>query len=402
MPPPTGLAARRVPQQALALAVLLFALAMTPVAGAETRTPTPTPTPTSPASRTAAPASPASWTAAPASPASWTARPTVGASAVGASGVSASGSGGRPYVYLEGPPGTVLQDRLSVTNSGTAPVTVRLRGADADHAQDSGHGATGPTETGTGTGTKTGTETGTGTGTGTKTGTGTGTGTGAWLRTAVAEVTVPARTRADVPFSVTVPTGATPGDHSGAILVESGDRSVGVRVHVRVGGPTLAALTVEDVSVSGRTVHYTLVNRGNTVLTPRIAVHADGVFGALLRRAARTLPVELLPGQRVRLGEPWRDAPALDSVTVRLRVTASGGAHGEATARAVFVPWAAVTGGALLLLAAVAAGAYAYRLRRSRGRSPEDAGSGQSSGDQRHSGTRRSGTGHVVKAGAES
>ncbi|SCF87383.1 hypothetical protein [Streptomyces sp. Ncost-T10-10d] len=331
MPSPTGHAAR------LALAVMLFTFVMAPVAGAAAGRPTPPST------------------------ASWTAQPAR----------SGSGTdGGRPYFYLEGPPGTVLQDRLSVTNSGTAPVTVRLRGADAYNAEDGGFAVRG----GKGS-----------------------TGTGAWLRTAVAQVTVPARTRADVPFSVTVPTGATPGDHPGAIVVRSGDRSVGVRIQLRVGGPTLAALTVEDVTVSGRTIHYTLVNRGNTALAPRIAVGADGVFGTLLRRKARTLPVELLPGQRVRLGEPWRDAPALDSVTVRLRVTAAGGAHSEATARAAFVPWAPVTGGALLLLAAVAAGAYAYRLRRSRGRPPDDGRSGQSLGDQRHSERR-----NLVKAGAES
>ncbi|WP_327367805.1 COG1470 family protein [Streptomyces sp. NBC_01217] len=333
MPSPTGHATR------LALAVLLFTLAMTPAAGAETRTPKPAGTE------------------------SWTAQPAV----------SGSGTGGaRPYFYLEGPPGTVLQDRLSVTNSGTAPVTVRLRGADAYNTDDGGFAV----RDGKGS-----------------------TGTGAWLRTAAAEVTVPARTRADVPFSVTVPAGATPGDHPGAIIVRSGDRSMGVRIQLRVGGPTLAALTVEDVSVSGRTIHYTLVNRGNTALTPRLAVGADGVFGKLLRRGARTLPVELLPGQRVRLSEPWRDAPALDSATVRLRVTAAGGAHGEATARAVFVPWAA-GGAALLLLAAVAAGAYACRLRRARGRPPGDGDGGRpgpSSGGQRHTGRR-----YLVKAGVES
>ncbi|MFB6991299.1 hypothetical protein [Streptomyces sp. NPDC056304] len=333
MPSPPGHAAR------LALTVLLFVLATPPVAGAADRTPTP-------------------------GEAAWTARPAV------------SGSGtddGRPYFYLEGPPGTVLQDRLSVTNPGTAPVTVRLSGADAYNAEYGGFSV----RRGTGS-----------------------TGTGAWLRTAAAEVTVPARTRADVPFSVTVPAGATPGDHPGAIVVRGGGRSVGVRVQLRVGGPTLAALTVEDVSVSGRTIHYTLVNRGNTVLAPRITVGAEGVFGTLLRREARTLAVELLPGQRVRLAEPWRDAPALDSATVRLRVTAAGGAHGEATARAVFVPWLPVTGGALLILAAVAAGAYAYRLRRSRGRPSGGADGGRpgpSSGERQHSESR-----HLAKAGAES
>ncbi|WTG05052.1 hypothetical protein OHA19_24455 [Streptomyces sp. NBC_00012] len=314
---------------------------MTPVAGAAPRTPPHT------------------------GAASWTAQPAV----------SGSGTGGRPYVYLEGPPGTVLQDRISVTNRGRSPVTVRLSGADAKGGRSA-------------------------------------TGTGRWLRTAATEVTVPARTRADVPFTVTVPTGATPGDRPAAIVVHGGDRTVGVPVRLRVGGPTLAALTVENVSVSGRTIHYTLVNRGNAVLAPRLAVRADGVFGTLLRREARALPVEVRPGERLRLTEPWRGAPALDSATVRLRVTAAGGAHGEATARAVFVPWAPLTAGALLVLAGAGAGVYAYRRRRSRRRQQRtdadadadlDVGvddgerPGGSPGGQQHSGRR-----HLAKAGAES
>ncbi|MFF3392570.1 hypothetical protein ACFYW1_16790 [Streptomyces sp. NPDC002669] len=322
MPPPTtGRAVR------LALAVLLCALAAPPAAAAAPRTPSP------------------------AKDAAWTARPA---------GSGSGGEAGRPYFYLEGAPGSVLQDRLSVTNPGPSPVTVRLRGTGGPGA------ASAP-----------------------------GTGPGAWLRAAATEVTVPARTRADVPFTVTVPAGAVPGDRSGAIAVRGGARSVEVGLRLRIGGPAVAALTVEDVTVSGRTIHYTLVNRGNTVLAPEIAVRADGLFGTLLRREARALPVRLRPGQRLGLTEPWRDTPALDSTTVRLRVTAAGDAHGEATAHAVFVPWVPLTGGALLLLAAVAIGAYAYRRPAGRGR-PKP-GDDRSARDQQHSGTR-----HSAQAGAES
>ncbi|MGW1191210.1 COG1470 family protein [Streptomyces sp. NPDC002559] len=347
MPPPTtGRAAR------LALAVLLCALAVPPAAAAAPRAPSP------------------------AKDASWTARPA---------GSGSGGKGGRPYFYLEGAPGSVLQDRLSVTNPGRSPITVRLRGTD------------GP---GAGTAPRPGTEGAP------------GTGPGAWLRAAATEVTVPARTRADVPFTVTVPAGAVPGDRSGAIVVRGGARSVEVDLRLRIGGPAVSALTVEDVTVSGRTIRYTLVNRGNTVLAPEVAVRADGLFGTLLRREARALPVRLLPGQRLGLTEPWWDTPALDSTTVRLRVTAAGDAHGEATAHAVFVPWAPLTGGAVFLLAAVATGAYAYRRRRPRGRPVDDGrpagedrpvdggrlpGGDRSERDQQHSGTR-----HSVQAGAES
>ncbi|MGW2561442.1 COG1470 family protein [Streptomyces sp. NPDC001514] len=262
---------------------------------------------------------PAPATAAPGAGPGWTAEPAAG---------------GRPYVYLEGSPGTVMEDRLSVTNRGAEPLTVRLRGAGADNAKN-GEFAVRTSRTGTGT----------------------------WIVLASQQVTVPPRTRADVPFAVTVPASATPGDHPAAIVATAGGREVGVRVHVRVAGPTLAALTVEDVRVEGKRIHYALVNRGNTVLAPRLALRADGLTGELLARPARPLPLELLPGRRVELTEPWPDPPALDSVDITLRVTASGGAHGEATASAVYVPWAAATGTALAL-AAAAAGAAALRLKR--------------------------------------
>ncbi|MEV3990232.1 hypothetical protein AB0J57_15125 [Streptomyces sp. NPDC049837] len=222
---------------------------------------------------------------------------------------------GRPYIYLEGPPGTVLQDTLSLTNPGRRPLTLRLR-------------ATAP-----------------------------------WVAFAANPVTVPPRTRAEVPFSVTVPPDAPPGDHTGALL--AGD-DVTVPVRLRVGGPRLAALTVEDVRITGGAIHYTLVNRGNTVLVPRLAVRADGLFGEVLRRAERPLRLELRPGRRVELTEPWadRDRPALDRVTVRLDATAAGGARAAAEAARTFGTWWA--GGASAAAMAVA-GAVTWRIRR-RGR----------------------------------
>ncbi|WLQ34198.1 hypothetical protein P8A18_12445 [Streptomyces castrisilvae] len=307
---------------------------------------------------TAAPAAATETSAAPA----WTATPSASPSAHGS-----GQAGARPYFYLEGLPGSVLKDRLSVTNPGTEPVTVRLRGADAYNAGD-GSFAVRRTDGSTGTGT--------------------------WLRAARTEVTVPARTRAEVPVTFTVPADASPGDHPGAIVAESGGRSVGVRVRLRVGGPRLAALTVEDVGVHGRTIRYTLVNRGNTVLVPRLAVSADGLF-AQLRRGPRTLPVELLPGQRARLTEPWPNAPALDSATVRLRVKAAGGAQDEATASALFVPRAPVAGGALLLVAAASGYALRRRRRRRRGRRAGPPGDPPTE-PRKHTEDR-----HLVKAGAD-
>ena len=228
----------------------------------------------------------------------------------------APAGGGRPAFYAEGAPGTAVQDTLSVTNRGSRPVTVRLSGATF----------------------------------------------------ARATVRVPARTRADVPFTVTVPDR----DRSTRIVArDSTDGTRSVALHLRSTAPELTALTVEHVSVHADRITYELVNRGTTPLTPRLAVHADGVRGTLLDRAPRTLPVRLPPGARLKLTEPWPDPPALDAVDVRLTVTAPGGAQDTADASARFVPWSGVAGTA----AAVAAGGACFVVRRRRRRTTDRAAS---------------------------
>ena len=215
----------------------------------------------------------------------------------------APSGGGRPSLYGEGAPGSVLEDTVSVTNPSGRAVTVRLHG------------------------------------------------TGAPIAFADRTVRVPARTRADVPFTVTVPAD----DRRAEIVArgtDGGTRSVGLRLRVTV--PDLSALTVEQVAVHGDRITYELVNRGTTALMPQLAVRAEGLFGRLLDRAPRTLPVELPPGGRLRRTEPWPDRPALDAVDVRLTVTAGQGARDTGEASARFVPWGAVagTGGAVAALLA--------------------------------------------------
>lgn len=242
----------------------------------------------------------------------WTDAPRAVAQPVGWS--LAPLGGGRPAFYAEGTPGTVLRDTVAVTNTGRSPVTVRLRGSGVPAV---------------------------------------------FARTGLR---VPARTRAEVPFTVTVPGDAGPGDRTGAIVArDAHGRTATVPVRLRVGGPALAALTVEHLAVHAGRITYELVNRGTTVLVPRLAVRADGVFGGVLDRAPRPLPVRLPPGARRTLSEPWPDRPVLDEVRVRLTVTAAGGARDTADTSAAFVPWGAVTGGS----AAVAAGtAVLLRWRR--------------------------------------
>ncbi|MET9853880.1 hypothetical protein ABZY57_13125, partial [Streptomyces sp. NPDC006450] len=278
---------------------------------------------------------------------------------------AAAKAGARPYFYLAGPSGTVLEDRLALANTSDHERTITLRGADVYNTAD-GAFAVRPAEPAAGGGPE-----------------GHGTGAGPWISFGAATtVKVPAHTRAVVPFTVTVPPGSPPGDHPAAVVATEAGREVGVRVHLRVGGPALAALTVEDVSVRGKgaaaRVAYTVVNRGNVALAPELAIRAEGALGKVAGRSARTLPVEVLPGQRVELTEPWPGAPVFDRVALTLTVTAPGGARATGRASAWFVPWgiAGTTGLGLLGLGAVAAAALLLeRKRRTRsGRSGPGSG----------------------------
>ncbi|MEU5219156.1 hypothetical protein AB0G79_23570 [Streptomyces sp. NPDC020807] len=236
---------------------------------------------------------------------------------------TAEPAAGRPYAYLEGPVGSVLQDTLSLSNPGAAPLTVRL----------TGHGTP--------------------------------------VAFAARTVTVPARTRADVPFAVTVTADTPPGDHEGTVRAAADGREVSVSLRLRVSGPRLAALTVEDVSVdrAARALRYTLVNRGSTVLaSPTLAVRAEGLLGTVLDRPERALPLTLRPGERATRTEPWPDPPALDSVTVLLTAAAPGATPATARAEAAFASGPALAGTAGVLLAAAGAGAYGVRARRGRAR----------------------------------
>ncbi|MEU7021762.1 DUF916 domain-containing protein [Streptomyces sp. NPDC046203] len=282
---------------------------------------------------------------------------------------AASHLGSRPYFYLTADPGTTLTDRVTVTNKSAAPLTFLLYGADAyNTARDGGFAVRGREEKQT--------------------------GAGAWIKPARERVTVPPRSAVTVPYTLTVPADADPGDHPGAVValderIARADapgrgtgggtvalgvqRAVGARVYLRVGGPTVPALAVEDVTLdqdrplvpgtgaSTAVVSYTLHNRGNVTLSPKAALRARGLFGrTLLARDLDGLPAELLPRQKIRLTSRWTGAPQFDRGEVTVTATARG-VRESAGVSFVALPWLPL---AVLLAALLLAGAVVLRLRR--------------------------------------
>jgi hypothetical protein len=270
----------------------------------------------------------------------------------------------RPYFYLTADPGTTVKDKVVVANKTAKPLTFRLYAADAyNTARDGGFAVRTMKEKQR--------------------------GVGAWAKPSKSRVTVPARSRVTVPFTLRVPERAEPGDHPGAIValderIAAADgsaalgvqRAVGSRIYLRVSGPTVPAVAVEKVSVrhdrplvpgagtSTSTISYTLHNTGNVTLDPRVELKAVGLFGrTLLSRELTGLPSELLPGQRVRLTEPWRGAPQFDWGDITLIASAKG------TRESVSVSFFALPWLVALVVAAAGAGAgVTIRARRRRAR----------------------------------
>ena len=226
---------------------------------------------------------------------------------------------------------------------------------------------------------------------------------GAWIDFAADAVTVPAGESVEVPFTVTVPANAEPGDYAGAVITSLGqpsqeqglsvDRRLGIRVHLRVGGELAPALTVADMKVdySGTfnpfgsgdaTVSYTLENTGNARLTAGQSVSIAGAFGMLPAEANDVaVAPELLPG------ESWQVTTRIPGVVPTFWLSAdtvvtlesAGNETGDASIAPVHasattwaVPWALLV--LLLVVAAVVVGTVLVlrRVRRIR-RSREDA-----------------------------
>ncbi|MEV6110840.1 DUF916 domain-containing protein [Streptomyces sp. NPDC051940] len=277
------------------------------------------------------------------------------------------GAGPRPYFVLKADRGTVLKDTVVLSNLSDEPTTFTLYAADAYNTPRDGGFAVRTKDVEPRY-------------------------TGKWVELPKTEITLPPHKKVSVPFTLSIPNDATPGDHPGAIValdqrVDASSGAVGVgvqravaaRIYLHVNGPLIPGLHVDDVTIrdsrpllpgtgdSLAVIEYTLVNGGNTILRPRVTLKAEGLFGrTLLERELKKVPAELLPGERVRLTERWRGSPQLDWGEVRIAVSdRNGEPRAEGTAGFLYVPWL-VAG---VLLAAVG-GAVTWFVHRRRQRRP--------------------------------
>ena len=272
------------------------------------------------------------------------------------------GSGRPNYSYTVNPGGQV-EDGLTVANHGTTPLTLAVYAADGFTGKNGldlvAKGAKSSR-------------------------------VGAWVHPGRPDVTVKPGESVEVPFTVTPPDDAPPGDYMGGLVTSltragAAEQRLGIRIRLRVGGALKPGLSVADLRVrySGTsnpfgkgdaTVTYTVRNTGNSLLSARQAVSVAGLFGSSDVQAGKIADSpQLLPGDTWKVSVPVRGvAPMLrltGTVTlVPLLTDASNStaplAAVETTSQAWTIPWALLL--LLVVLCGLVAAVPVLRRRRRR------------------------------------
>jgi hypothetical protein len=217
---------------------------------------------------------------------------------------------------------------------------------------------------------------------------------GVWVHAAGGNVAIQPGQSAEVPFTLTVPDNATPGDYVGGIVTSltqpseaqgiNVERRLGIRIKLRVSGELKPNLVIEDLHVDyngsagpfakgDATITYKIHNTGNTILSAHQTVSISGPFG-WLRAAAGEIPPppDLLPGESRNVtvsvhGVSPAVRLAATATLVPLLTDASGTTTSLDPVRATTHRWAVPWTLLLLVVVLIAAAVGAFLLtRRSR------------------------------------
>lgn len=281
----------------------------------------------------------------------------------------------RSYLVVTAPPGAVIHDHVALINQDDTPIGLQVYGTDVIMA-DSGLGARARDELNT--------------------------GAGSWISVdGSADVEVPAQTVETgygftiLPFTVTIPTNAEPGDHIGGIaagFVSTGagganspsielEQRVVARVYIRVDGELAPGLEVTVLAASyapgllgigpgEMTVDYAVRNTGNVRYAVEPATTVAGPFSLMPHTVEGARIDELLPGGEVRQTVTVPDVWPLirQGVTVAATALASPGGADPGIGTVSDGTWVWTIPWLLLALVLLLIAAEVYRRRRRRRR----------------------------------
>ncbi len=216
---------------------------------------------------------------------------------------------------------------------------------------------------------------------------------GAWIALSTGTLTLQPGESREVPFTITVPADARPGDHPGGIITsltsaETGstlavDRRLGIRVHLRVSGELSPQAEVTDASASFAasgnpfaggvvTVSYTLTNTGDTRITASDAIAAAGPLGVGAVAASPQSTAEILPGSSIIVERTLSDIAPLGwfGGTLTVAPEAVGAGAGVLEPISIELSTAAVSWALIAVVAGViiVAGVVVVLVLRRRGR----------------------------------
>lgn len=262
-------------------------------------------------------------------PVTWSVRPS-----------DASGEDGRSWAEWDADPGEARTDHMVVTNHGSTEVEFQLSAADG-YFTDTGRFNMLPSDHES-------------------------EDAGTWIELPDSVVVPPGGAEV-VPFTVTVPDDATPGDHPAGVaasVLSDGEGNIGVesrvgfRVMTRVEGELVAAL---DASASGSydgelnpflpggiDVAYDIENSGNMLLRTQPTVTVAGPFGIGSQTIQGAEIAEIAPGETrrgsIRIPDAWPLFTYTVSVEAEPRAVSEqppigGAAAVRADAQITAVPW---------------------------------------------------------------
>jgi len=271
-----------------------------------------------------------------------------------------AGNAARPYFNYLVNPSSTIKDAVTVTNFTAESIAFKLYSTDAVNAQNGGDFAYNSAEAPKHS-------------------------VGAWVQLSAVGFTLPPHTLANVPFTLDVPAGMTPGDYAGGIVLQTLNptvekrgaltfdvyQNVGTRVYVRIAGPLHPSVSITHLSIDthgwaglvggpvNAVVTYTLTNTGNEILNPTARLSLSPLAGSTVNLPPK-LFASLLPHNSGTVTYLVKNQEALLKISADLKVTSRAGPI-TASTTAWVIPW-------LLILALILLGLLFWWWRRRRRR----------------------------------